>query len=123
MSYGVPQVSVLGPLLLLVYIVLYKAIKYSTMCHFADDTNLLINCSPKQLQKHLNIDLKNLTNWLKANKTSLNTSKTELIIFKHPDKKINYDFKIKDGWGKVNTHKICQIFRDCNRFSHLNWSC
>ena len=29
--------------------------------HFADDTNLLnINSSPKQLQKHLNIDLKQL---------------------------------------------------------------
>ena len=30
----------------------------------------------------LNIDLKNLTNWLNANKVSLNISKTELIIFK-----------------------------------------
>ena len=30
----------------------------------------------------LNIDLKNLTNWLNANKVSLNISKAELIIFK-----------------------------------------
>ena len=30
----------------------------------------------------LNIDLKNLTNWLNANKVSLNISKTELIVFK-----------------------------------------
>ena len=100
MQYGVPQGSVLGPLLFLVYINdLHKAIKYSTVRHFADDTNLLIkNNSPKQLQKRLNLDLRFLCNWLKANRISLNASKTELIISKHPNKKLNYTFKIKiDG--------------------------
>ena len=123
MKYGVPQGSVLGPLLFLIYINdLHKAIKYSTVRHFADDTNLLIKSrSPKQLQKHLNLDLKNLTNWLKANKISLNTSKSELIIFRHPNKKINYDFKIKiDGKKLIPTEfvKYLGIFID----QHLSWS-
>ena len=96
MNFGVPQGSVLGPLLFLIYINdLHKAIHYSTTRHFADDTNLLIsNHSPKQLRKQLNIDLKILTLWLKANKISLNSSKTEILIFKHPNKPLTYDLKL-----------------------------
>ena len=59
---------------------------------------MIKNKSLKQLQKHLNLDLRNLSKWLKANKIHLNASKTELLIFRHPNKPINYDLKIKiDG--------------------------
>ena len=123
MHYGVPQGSVLGPLLFLIYINdLHTAIKFSTTRHFADDTNLLIkNKSPKQLQKQLNIDLGQLCKWLKANKISLNASKTELIIFKHPNKPINYDLKIKINGKRLYPSKFVKylgIFID----SHLNWN-
>ena len=58
--------------------------------HFTDDTNLLIfNKSLKIFNKLLNIDLKNVTNWLNANKISLNVSKTKLIIFKPKRKPLN----------------------------------
>ena len=85
MKFGVPQGSVLGPLLFLIYINdLHLSIHYSTTRLFADDTNLLIknNCL-KQLKKQLNLDLRGLNNWLKANKISLNSGQTELIIFRH----------------------------------------
>ena len=123
MEYGVPQGSVLGPLLFLLYINgIHNSLKHCTTRFFADDTNLKIeNNSLEQLQKYLNLDLRNLSNWLKANKISLNTSKTEQIIFRHPNKVINYcDLKIKiDGKRLVPSKyvKYLGILID----SHLNW--
>ena len=102
-KHGVPQGSVLGPLLFLLYINdLHKSIHYCKAFHFADDTHLLnISTSSKRIQKQVNIDLKCLFKWLLANKISLNCSKTELIIFKSNRNKDTFKFKIK-----INGHKI-----------------
>ena len=97
LNCGVPQGSVLGPLLFLLYINdLNQAIKFCKVHHFADDTNLLyLGKSIKKLNKFVNIDLKNLVNWLNANKISLNVKKTEMVIFKSKRKKFNDTVKIK----------------------------
>ena len=122
MEFGVPQGSVLGPLLFLIYINdLHKAIKFSITHHFADDTNLLvIGKTLKQIQKQINIDLKLLCKWLKANKISLNASKTELIVFKDPKKTSPHELKIKiDGKKLVPSAsvKYLGIYID----NHINW--
>ena len=73
-KYGVPQVSVLGLLLLLFFINdLNIAIKNSETFHFVDVTCLLnIKNSIKKVNKVVN--LKFLIQWLHANKMSLNTA-------------------------------------------------
>ena len=97
LSCGVPQGSVLGPLLFLLYINdLNQAITFCKVHHFEDDTNLLhLGKSIKKLNKFLSIDLKNLVNWLNANKISLNVKKTGMVIFKSKRKKFNDTVKIK----------------------------
>ena len=84
LAHGVPQGSVLGPILFLIYINdLHNCIKYCTTYHFADDTNLLnISKDYKTLKRQVNFDLFSLHKWLTANKISLNEGKTELVFFR-----------------------------------------
>ena len=118
-NHGVPQGSVLGPLLFLIYINdLHRAIKCSPTYHFADDTNLLIiDKSIHSLQSKLNRDLKGLYGWLLANKISLNATKTELIIFRKPSQKHIPIIKIKiNGTRIVPVSKIKYLGVYLDRF-------
>ena len=80
---GVPQGSVLGPLLFLIYINdIYKSAPKVCFHLFADDTCLFYsNKSYKKIEIEFNISLDNIANWLKANKLTLNVKKSNLLAF------------------------------------------
>ena len=79
---GVPQGSILGPLLFLIYINdLPNSELVSDGRLFADDTNLTFaDSNPDKLISVLNDDLKTLQNWLNLNKLSLNAIKTKCMF-------------------------------------------
>ena len=91
---GVPQGSILGPILFTLYINdLPNASDILKFVLFADDTNLI--CSSKSyvnLIEKLNKELEHLSLWFKLNKMSLNVSKTNYIRF--GNKKVKEELEI-----------------------------
>ena len=86
---GVPQGSILGPLLFIIY--LNDISKFSTLFNtitYADDTTLMGNLSKfksngeRDLSGNINYELTKLSDWLKVNRLSLNAKKTKLMIFR-----------------------------------------
>ena len=96
---GVPQGSVLGPLLFISYTNdLPNCLTHSKAIIFADDTTIYSNSANlNTLSNHINVDLEALSDWFCANKLSLNIEQTNYVVFRQSSRVIDDNLEIKIG--------------------------
>ena len=119
---GVPQGSILGPLLFLLFIndlPLYTNNVSTDLC--ADDTTLFhIGESQVSIERSLQLALLNLSEWCKLNGMLLNTAKTKVMIITTVQKRLHLNNNYlhltynDDTLKTVETEKVLGVHIDNN---------
>lgn len=119
---GVPQGSILGPLLFCIFVNDLPATLSCKTTLYADDTALMYSCNNvNEMCNMLNENLSKVDSWLKENKLSLNVSKTKYMVCgtKHCiDRFNNMEVKIRNTViERVESIKYLGVYID----EQLTW--
>ena len=124
---GVPQGSILGPLLFLLYINDIVNDINSSIRLFADDTSLFIIVdNPVTSAEQLNFDIRKVLLWADTWLVSFNVTKTEALLI---SRKINRPihppiYMNNQQITEINSHKHLGLYfsNDCSWHDHINYT-
>ena len=123
-KYGVPQGSVLGPLLFLIYINdLAKCNSTGRIRIFADDTSGFVEGeSINEIMTKSEHLMNNLNEWFMANKLSLSAEKSCFLVFRPPRSKVEKIPKKLNFGDKCISNEKTVKYLGVTLDEHLNWN-